>query len=148
MSAVRVIRNMRASANISPAKKLTIRIVNHEGLSKVFVEQENMIKTLAGVEKIEIVNSKPKGHLIGLMNSTEIGLDLAGVLDIQTELARVAKEIENTEKNLSKIAGKLENESFVNRAPAEIVEKIRTDVDGYKNQLNKLHEYQNELRSL
>lgn len=148
MSAVRVIRNMRASANISPAKKLTIRIVNHEGLSNVFAEQEAMIKTLAGVEKLEVVESKPKGHLIGLMGSTEIGLDLAGVLDIATELARIAKEIDNTEKNLNKIAGKLENESFVSRAPAEIVDKIRTDVEGYRKQLEKLHEYQNELKNL
>jgi hypothetical protein len=32
------------------------------------------------------------------MDSTEICLDLAGIIDIQTELLRVEKEIDNTEK--------------------------------------------------
>lgn len=148
MSAVRVIRNMRVSANISPAKKLNIKVVQHQSLSNVFAIHENLIKALAGVENLETVNTKPSGHLIGLMDSTEICLDLAGIIDIQTELLRVEKEIDNTEKNMAKISGKLENESFVSRAPSEVVEKIRTDVEGYKEQLAKLQEYQKELRSL
>ena len=148
MSAVRVIRNMRVSANISPAKKLRIKVVQHQSLSNVFAIHENLIKALAGVENLETVNTKPSGHLIGLMDSTEICLDLAGIIDIQTELLRVEKEIDNTEKNMAKISGKLENESFVSRAPSEVVEKIRTDVEGYKEQLAKLQEYQKELRSL
>jgi valyl-tRNA synthetase len=148
MSAVRVIRNMRVSANISPAKKLRIKVVQHQSLSNVFAIHENLIKALAGVENLETVNTKPSGHLIGLMDSTEICLDLAGIIDIQTELLRIEKEIDNTEKNMAKISGKLENESFVSRAPSEVVEKIRTDVEGYKEQLAKLQEYQKELRSL
>ncbi|MCK9456430.1 MAG: valine--tRNA ligase [Candidatus Ozemobacteraceae bacterium] len=148
MSAVRVIRNMRVSANISPAKKLNIKVVQHQSLSNVFAIHENLIKALAGVENLETVNTKPSGHLIGLMDSTEICLDLAGIIDIQTELLRIEKEIDNTEKNMAKISGKLENESFVSRAPSEVVEKIRTDVEGYKEQLAKLQEYQKELRSL
>lgn len=148
MSAVRVIRNMRVSANISPAKKLRIKVVQHQSLSNVFAIHENLIKALAGVENLETVNTKPSGHLIGLMDSTEICLDLAGIIDIQTELLRIEKEIDNTEKNMAKISGKLENESFVSRAPSEVVEKIRTDVEGYKEQLTKLQEYQKELRSL
>ena len=148
MEAVRVIRNMRASANISPAKKLTVRVVDNGCLSKVYTKQTAMICALAGVEKFEIVDKKPVGHLVGLAGNTEICIDLAGVIDIAVELARVAKEIENTEKNMGKIAFKLDNENFVSKAPAEVVERIRTDVEGYKQQLSKLREYQNELKSI
>ena len=148
MEAVRVIRNMRASANISPAKKLTVRVVDNGCLSKVYTKQTAMICALAGVEKFEIVDKKPVGHLVGLAGNTEICIDLAGVIDIAVELARVAKEIENTEKNMGKIAFKLDNENFVSKAPAEVVERIRTDVEGYKQQLTKLREYQNELKSI
>ena len=148
MEAVRVIRNMRASANISPAKKLTVRVVDNGNLSKVYTKQVQMISALSGVEKFEIVAKKPVGHLVGLAASTEICIDLAGVIDIAVELARVTKEIENTEKNMAKIAFKLDNENFVNKAPADVVERIRTDVEGYKQQLAKLREYQNELKSI
>ena len=148
MEAVRVIRNMRASANISPAKKLTVRVVDNGNLSKVYTKQVQMISALSGVEKFEIVAKKPVGHLVGLAASTEICIDLAGVIDIAVELARVTKEIENTEKNMAKIAFKLDNENFVNKAPADVVERIRTDVEGYKQQLAKLREYQSELKSI
>ncbi len=148
MEAVRVIRNMRASANISPAKKLTVRVVDNGNLSKVYTKQVQMISALSGVEKFEIVAKKPVGHLVGLAASTEICIDLAGVIDIAVELARITKEIENTEKNMAKIAFKLDNENFVNKAPADVVERIRTDVEGYRQQLAKLREYQNELKSI
>ena len=148
MEAVRIIRNMRASANISPAKKLTVRVVNNGNLGSAYTKQVQMISALAGVEKFEIVDKKPVGHLVGLAGSTEVCIDLAGVIDIAVELARVTKEIENTEKNRAKIAFKLDNENFVNKAPAEIVERIRTDVAGYDQQLAKLNEYKKELESI
>ena len=93
-------------------------------------------------------DKKPVGHLVGLAGSTEICIDLAGVIDIAVELARVTKEIENTEKNRAKIAFKLDNENFVNKAPADVVERIRTDVAGYDQQLVKLREYKKELESI
>ena len=148
MEAVRVVRNMRASANISPAKKLTVRVVNNGNLSNVYHNQVAMICALAGIEKFEIVDKKPVGHLVGLAGAVEICIDLAGVIDIAVELARVTKEIENTEKNMAKIAPKLENQNFVSKAPAEVVDRIRNDVEGYKKQLAKLKEYQNELKSI
>lgn len=148
MEGVRVIRNMRASANISPAKKLSVKVVDNGSLSSVYTKQTDMISVLAGVEKFEIVDKKPLGHLVGLAGAVEICIDLAGVIDIAVELARVSNEIENTRKNMSKIAFKLDNESFVSKAPAEIVERIRTDVEGYKQQLAKLEEYQAELKRL
>ena len=148
MEAVRVIRNMRASANISPAKKLTVRVVDNGKLGSAYTKQVQMISALAGVEKFEIVDKKPVGHLVGLAGSTEVCIDLAGVIDIAVELARVTKEIENTEKNRAKIAFKLDNENFVNKAPADVVERIRTDVAGYDQQLAKLNEYKKELESI
>lgn len=148
MEAVRVIRNIRSSANISPARKLTVRVVDSCNLSEVFRNQNAMICSLAGLETLEIVTIKPTGHLVGLIGATEICVDLAGVIDLSVELARVEKEIDNAERNMTKIAVKLESESFVSKAPIEVVDKIRNDVEGYKQQLVKLKEYEKELRSL
>ncbi len=145
MEAVRVVRNLRASANIVPSRKVTVRVVSGAALSQVFNRFPDMIRSLAGIELMEIVPAKPAGHLVGLMGSTEICLNLAGVIDVEAEKARVTAEIAKIDKEMAKIAVKLENESFVSKAPAEVVDHIREGIAGYKVQLEKLNEYLREL---
>jgi valyl-tRNA synthetase len=55
----------------------------------------------------------------------EIYVPLAGLIDIDRELARLKKELEAVEKELKRVEGKLGNESFLAKAPAEVVEKER-----------------------
>ena len=148
MEAVRVIRNLRASANVSPAKKVTVRVVKSDNESKVFENHKNMICNLARAERLDIVDSKPAGHLVGLMDATEVCLDLAGVINLEAELKRVVNEIAKINKEKSKISCKLENKNFVEKAPVEVVQKIRDGIEAYEQQLEKLNEYQKELGKL
>lgn len=148
MEAIRVIRNLRASANVSPAKKVTLRVVQADGMTKVFANHQVMICKLAGVETFEFTQTKPAGHLVSLMGATEICLDLAGVIDVAAELARTENELAKIEKERAKISGKLQNENFVNKAPAEVVGKIRDGIAEYDQQIIKLKEYQKELGSI
>lgn len=145
MEAVRVVRNLRASANVSPGKKVAVRVVRAAGMSDAFVNHQAMICNLAGIENFELVAAKPAGHLVGLLGSTEVCLDLAGVIDVEAEKARVENELSKIEKERAKISVKLENESFVQKAPAEVVDKIREGIAEYDQQVIKLKEYQNEL---
>ena len=148
MEAIRVIRNLRASANVSPAKKVSVKVVKNQALSEVFSNHTAMICSLAGVETFAIVDSKPAGHLVSLMGTTEICLDLSGVIDVPAELARVDNELAKVEKEMAKISVKLENADFVNKAPVEVVDKIREGIEAYKQQIVKLQQYQKDLRSI
>jgi len=107
-----------------------------------------MIRSLAGVESLTLVDGKPSGHLVGLMGACEVCLDLAGLIDVPVELARVDNELGKIEKEMAKISVKLENADFVSKAPAEVVDKIREGIDAYQQQIAKLKEYQKELRSI
>lgn len=148
MDAIRTIRNLRASANISPAKKVTVRVVKTPALSAAFGNHTAMLCSLAGIENFSIVESKPAGHLVALLGTTEICIDLAGVIDVQAELARVENELGKVEKEMAKISFKLENADFVSKAPPEVVEKIREGIEAYQQQIAKLHQYQKDLRSI
>ncbi|MGM0598577.1 MAG: valine--tRNA ligase [Candidatus Rifleibacteriota bacterium] len=148
MEAVRIIRNLRASANISPAKKLLIRVVENKDMPSVFTDHVEMICNLAGLEKLELVEQKPSGHLVSLLGSTEVCLDLAGVIDVESELDRISNEVEKIKKDRAKISGKLENKNFVTRAPAEVVNKIRDGISEYDQKLEKLEEYRKELGNI
>ncbi len=148
MQFVRTVRNLRASANVPPSRKVTVRAVASDLNNAVVENFGDLVKSLAGVEHLEIADSKPEGHLVGLVDSSVVCMELKGLIDVEKELARVEKEIENTEKSMSKIAGKLENKQFIERAPADIVEKVKEDVEVYKQQLEKLYEYKNEIGSI
>ncbi|HNV69242.1 MAG TPA: valine--tRNA ligase, partial [Candidatus Ozemobacteraceae bacterium] len=147
MEAIRVVRNLRASANIQPAKKVTVRVI--EGArSDVFKRYGSMIQALAGVETLEIVSTKPGGHLVGLFGETEVCLNLAGIIDVAVEIPRIEGEVAKIEKERVKIAQKLENQDFVTRAPVEVVDKIREGITAYDSQLVKLKEYLAELKKV
>lgn len=148
MEAVRVIRNLRASANVSPAKKVSVKVIANDNISPAFKNHTAMVCSLAGIENFAVVDSKPSGHLVSLMGATEVCLDLAGVIDVPVELARVENELAKVEKEMAKISVKLENADFVSKAPAEVVDKIREGIEAYQQQIAKLSEYQKELRNI
>ncbi|MFZ2957861.1 MAG: valine--tRNA ligase [Candidatus Ozemobacteraceae bacterium] len=148
MEAVRIVRNLRASANISPAKKLIIRVVSGGSHAELFMNHAGMIGNLAGVETIELVDAKPSKHLIGLMNDTEVCLNLEGLIDAPAEITRISNEVAKIEKEMLRISAKLEDAGFVGKAPEDVVEGFRASLDGYRIQIEKLGQYLAELRKL
>jgi len=58
----------------------------------------------------------------------EIHVLLEGILDFQEEINRITKEIRKIEKDIEGDIKKLSNRNFVEKAPAEIVEKVKTRV--------------------
>ena len=52
-------------------------------------------------------------------------LDLSGVIDVAAERRRLEKDLAAAEKERAQAQGKLGNEQFVSKAPAEVVDKIR-----------------------
>jgi valyl-tRNA synthetase len=58
---------------------------------------------------------------MALCGELEIRVPMAGVIDIDQELVRLDKEISKHESELARLEGKLNNQAFVERAPAEVV---------------------------
>ena len=67
-------------------------------------------------------------------------MPLAELVDFEKELARIAKEKANVEKQLNMIAGKLSNESFVAKAPEQVVAAEREKEKKLRELLAKLDE--------
>ncbi|HEY1407134.1 MAG TPA: hypothetical protein VF857_11040, partial [Spirochaetota bacterium] len=65
---------------------------------------------------------------------------LKGLIDFDAEKARLTKELLKVDAELAKVEGKLSNESFVSRAPAEILEKEKTKRDDLSMVKEKLQE--------
>ena len=68
------------------------------------------------------------------------------LVDIDKELARLAKEIEKAEKNIAGLKGKLSNENFVSRAPENVVNAEREKLSKAESLLQQLKESEARLK--
>jgi len=144
MDLIRAIRNMRAEMNVPTGKKAPVIISAGEELLSQMQEAESYIKMLAAAESIEFVSpdspvpdKAAKAHVRGV----DAYLPLAGLIDLDKEIARIEKEIANTENELKRLAGKLSNQGFLAKAPADVVEKERAKEGEYQTKLASLREH-------
>ena len=78
----------------------------------------------------------------------EIYLPLEGVVDLAQEILRLEKELREIEKDMHKTQAKLNNQSFLQRAPAEVVQKENAKKEEYSLRQAKLISRLDELKKL
>jgi valyl-tRNA synthetase len=122
------IRSLRAEYKIEPAKKIGANI-NVGKNKKLIKENEEIVKSLARLEKLEFVES-----------GAEISLDLVGAVDAEKERPRLEKEIAEIKKYVSGLENKLSNKEFVGNAPKAVVEKEQVKLSEAKVRAEKLEE--------
>lgn len=136
---VTALRNLRSENKIDPAKmvKSTIIAGDETGL---FESQRDVLMKLARLEKLEIIQSgdKPKGSVATVVGEVEIYLDLAGLIDIGAEKARLEKDLVETEKYAKGLQMKLGNEEFVKNAPTSVVDGERAKLQEAQTKAEKL----------
>lgn len=138
MEVVKAVRNLRAEVNVSPGKKCDVILKLVDGsLESTFKENEKYIFTLAGAESVTLLAAdaaKPENAMTAVTADSEVFLPLKGLIDVAKETARLTKELENLNKEVARLEGKLNNAGFVSKAPAAIVEKEKEKLVGYEQQ--------------
>ena len=84
--------------------------------------------------------ARPSHAATAVVSSLEIFIPLEGLIDLEIERERLSKRIQEMEGRLSAVEKKLQNESFLQRAPAEVVEHERAKQADYQKKLDKLQE--------
>lgn len=138
---IRSIRNIRTEMNISLGKKLTAIFKSSDGEEEVILElnKKYLIK-LANLDEILISCEieKPEMASVTVVDNTEIFIPLEGVIDLEEEKEKLKKEILKFEKELDRVTKKLSNEKFLEKAPADIVEKEKNKEKEFIEKLEKL----------
>jgi valyl-tRNA synthetase len=136
METIKAIRNMRAEVSAAPGRKSeVILFFTDETLCDVFAKNENYLTVLAAAQPITILAetaNKPENAMAAVVNGVEIYLPLKGLIDVEKESARLNKELENLDKEIKRVTGKLSNEGFISKAPADVVEKEREKQKGFE----------------
>ena len=138
---VNAIRNIRGEANVSPAKKIEVifKIVN-DGEKEILEHNAKILDKLANVEKYEFNTEIPALVGFKLVETTEIYVPLADLIDKEKEIVKLEKDIQKTQKELDRVLGKLSNEKFLSKAPKEVIDKENGIKEELENKIAKFKE--------
>jgi valyl-tRNA synthetase len=126
MGAVSAIRTIRGEMRIGPGTVLAVTLKPHGDDAAVFTQHRALIEALARVTvTADPAAARPKGSALGIVGASELYVALAGVVDVAAERQRLQKEIKRATETIAFTRGKLSRPDFVDRAPAEVVEKER-----------------------
>jgi valyl-tRNA synthetase len=149
MEAIRAVRNIRAEVNVPMSKKieLMIRPATPEALS-VFERNLIYIERFAAASKLEVSSDlvAPDKAMTSVIADAELYFPLAGLIDIEQEIARLNKEVELLNGEVARIEGKLGNEGFVAKAPARVIDEEKDKLKMYSEKREKVIARIAELR--
>jgi valyl-tRNA synthetase len=117
------IRRFRAEQGLAPRRSLDLALYDPD--RRVEPWSEKLLSDLAAVSVERADGEREHGHTRVVAGSLQGFIPLEGVIDLDAERARLDKAISEAEADHAKAAGKLGNASFVDRAPADVVEKER-----------------------
>ena len=141
---ISAIRNIRGEANVSPSKKIEVIFKTaDENARNILQNNAKILDKLANVEKYEFNVEIPKLVGFRLVDTTEIYVPLAELIDLDKEIEKLEKSIEKTQVELDKVLKKLSNENFVAKAKPEAVEKERRIKEELENKISKFKESMN-----
>ena len=141
MEITRGIRNIRAEVGVSPGKKITALLQTSPDNINRLTAIGDFLSTTANISHLSVTtnaNINPN-HVVSLVaGSTQVFLPLAALVDINKEIMRLNKELGEAITEVERLKGKLANESFLAKAPSEVVEKERGKLADVESRRDKL----------
>ena len=141
------IRNIRGEMNIPPGTATDVYISGGEsGALQLLKDNQNQLATLLKTKVLGLGVAAPKG----VFCSSGVVMDLAIAVTLpeemrEEEIRRLEKELEKTEKELCGLEKKMENENFIARAPGDIVENVRRNLDQLRHEKARMTEHLKRL---
>lgn len=132
IDAVSGIRHIRGELNISPSAEIKANIKTlSENAQRVLIDNLHAIMKLTRCNDILIGSNviRSDDSAIAIKNEMEIYVPLGGLLDVNSEIKRLSKEMAKVENEITFVNKKLMNEDFLKNAPSSVIEKERGKID-------------------
>ncbi|MBE6730149.1 MAG: valine--tRNA ligase [Ruminococcaceae bacterium] len=124
MDLIRAVRARRADMNVPPSKKahLSIETQNEE----CFNNAKDAIMKLAFASNVETGASfNLEGSVAVVTDACKAYMPMSELVDREAEVQRLTKELESAQKQLDNVNAKLNNETFMSKAPEKVVAGVR-----------------------
>ena len=119
------IRRFRSQNDVPPSRRFPVTIASSR--AELLARELPLVRALAGVDEVTFVDTLPEtpGTSTVAFAHGEVQVALAGLIDVEAELQRLARELDNARGELARADGKLSNEQFVANAPDAVVQQSR-----------------------
>jgi len=128
------VRNLRAELKVEPKVKVPIEVFAHEAeIRRVIEENHGAVERLGNVERVTFVESS-LAKIAGARSTVRYDVHVVyeKKIDVAAECERLKKELEKIEKEAANGQRQLGNEQFLAKAPAKVVEGIRSRAEELK----------------
>jgi valyl-tRNA synthetase len=135
------IRALRGEMGLAPGQRVPLLV---QGAEAGLDELAPYLVALARLESVQAVDQLPDvGAPVQVVGTTQLMLHVE--IDLEAERARLDKEIDRLEKEIAKASGKLSNASFVERAPAAVVEQEKARLAQFGETLERVRAQRGRL---
>ncbi len=145
------VRKIRSGMNIDPRKPLPVLLQNGSAIDQARLAQNrHYLVSVGRVESVEWLDPKQLApeSATALVGNMKLLIPLSGLIDKDTEIIRLGKELDKKTGELERCEKKLNNASFIDKAPVAVVEKERLRANDLKNAISNLEEQQQRIQSL
>lgn len=140
------LRSIRSQMNIPPSRQVPLLLQAGNADDKDRITRfEPALKFLAKCESIQWISGEAPPSASALVGELKLFIPVAGLIDLDAEKMRLDKEIKRIEIEITKCNGKLSSETFVNNAPAAVVEQERTRLADWNLQLHALKDQRGKI---
>ncbi len=146
---IRVIRNLRTEMNVAPSKRTRMMFVANEGWADTLTASDMYFRRLAGASETVVIAESELGTektVSAVTEAATIYIPLGDLVDFDKEIARLQKEIDNLTKEIARAEGKLNNQGFVAKAPAALVEQEKAKLALNQQKLEQVEKRLAELK--
>ncbi|MCO6412703.1 MAG: valine--tRNA ligase [Thiogranum sp.] len=144
------VRKIRSGMNIDPRRPLPVLLQNGAEQDRRRLDaNRHYITSLGRVESIEwLGDSEGPESATALVGEMKLLIPMAGLIDKDAEQARLGKELDKKRGDLQRINNKLNNASFVEKAPADVVDKERAKAGELQAAIAQLEEQLRKIAAL
>jgi valyl-tRNA synthetase len=137
---IRLIRNLRTEHNVELSHILEVKVFP-ECLNMRLETYAPVIRFMARANPVFLENREENinsDDVVSVGETADIAIPLKSLIDVEKEKARLSKEITSLEADVERLAARLADEKFINRAPTAVVEKEKVNLETRSDKLDKL----------
>ena len=133
------VRSVRTEMKVPAAAKIDLIVLGEDtSVADRIGRHDETMKRLARLESISFRKAAPKGSAQIVLQDATVALLLEGVIDMNAERGRIAKEQAKTNDEIAKVMAKLGNTELMARAPDTVVEELKERYETFSVTLKKL----------
>ena len=147
----RAARNVRAEFRVSPSQPIPVRVYAGPELTRVYEQEADFIQSNAG---IRLLSTGPIGDVESSVDEVAqvlaqgtLVLSLSGLVDLREEAERLGGELADLDAYRAKLSTRLRDESFLSKAPEEVVDRERQRLEATDERRSRVEEILSRLGS-